>query len=88
MRNKASRIPVFNWDPSKLSQLPTDQLIALQADVCRQHANAQRSDGQLMEQGCETIYLYDKAGRRKLNSITWAIRYQQDEHRRLHLLKT
>ncbi|ELY2561850.1 hypothetical protein AUN00_08805 [Cronobacter sakazakii] len=64
-----SRIRNFGWNRLKLVTLSYDQLSQLEDQVKKEHA---ASDG---------IHMYDKAGRDKLDAISWAVYNKQKQER-------
>lgn len=60
-----SRIPNFGWNRLKLATLTYEQINALEEQVKQEHA-------------ChEGIHLFDKAGRDKLDALSWAVYNKQ-----------
>ncbi|EOD8411248.1 hypothetical protein QL189_08985 [Cronobacter turicensis] len=64
-----SRIRNFGWNRLKLATLSYDQLSQLEEQVKKEHAVI---DG---------IHMYDKAGRDKLDAISWAVYNKQKKER-------
>ncbi len=64
-----SRIRNFGWNRLKLATLSYEQLSQLEDQVKKEHAS---SDG---------IHMYDKAGRDKLDAISWAVYNKQKQER-------
>lgn len=60
-----SRIPNFGWNRLKLATLTYEQINALEEQVKQDHAC---KDG---------IHMYDKAGRDKLDALSWAVYNKQ-----------
>lgn len=60
-----TRIPNFGWNRLKLANLSYEDLSALEEKVKLEHSC---KDG---------IYMYDKAGRNKLNALSWAVYNKQ-----------
>lgn len=67
MRDKLPRN--FGWDRHKLATLTYEELEILEADVKENHC---RRDG---------IYIYDAAGRKKLDALSWAVYYKNKSDR-------
>lgn len=65
-----SRIPNFGWNRLKLATLSYEQISQLEKQVMEEHAC---SDG---------IYMYDKAGRDKLDALSWAVFNKQKADRK------
>ncbi|USR61606.1 hypothetical protein NFJ01_04250 [Lelliottia amnigena] len=61
------RIPNFGWNRLKLATLTYEQINALEEQVKQDHAC---SDG---------IHMYDKAGRDKLDALSWAVYNKQKQ---------
>lgn len=59
------RIPNFGWNRLKLATLTYEQINALEEQVKQDHAC---KDG---------IHMYDKAGRDKLDALSWAVYNKQ-----------
>lgn len=64
-----SRIRNFGWNRLKLATLSYEQLSELEEQVKHEHAS---SDG---------IHMYDKAGRDKLDALSWAVYNKQKKER-------
>lgn len=64
-----SRIRNFGWNRLKLATLSYEQLSELEEQVKQEHAS---SDG---------IHMYDKAGRDKLDALSWAVYNKQKKER-------
>ena len=64
-----SRIKNFGWNRMKLATLTYEQLAELEEQVKEEHACR---DG---------IHLVDKAGRAKLDAISWAVFTKQKQER-------
>jgi len=64
-----SRTRNFGWNRLKLATLTYEQLSELEAKVKSEHAC---SDG---------IHMYDKAGRDKLDALSWAVYNKQKQER-------
>lgn len=80
---KPARMKNYSWDAVKLSDAYSmDELNALRQQVEREHANPLDAHGSPLEHGRSTIYLYDKAGRKKLAAITWAVTYKLQDKKR------
>ncbi len=62
-----TRIRNFGWNRLKLATLSYDEISALEEQVKRKHAC---SDG---------IHMYDKAGRDKLDALSWAVYNKQKQ---------
>jgi len=70
----------YGWDPVKLSDAYSIQdLILLRQRVEQEHANPKGPDGHAIENGRPTIYLYDKAGRKKLDRLAYAITFKMKD---------
>lgn len=70
----------YGFDPVKLSDAYTvEQLVQLHREVQERHANPKDAYGHHVENGRQTIYIYDKAGRRKLEQIGWALYHKRNE---------
>lgn len=65
-----TRIHNFGWNRLKLATLSYEDLNALEALVKEEHAC---SDG---------IHMYDKAGRDKLDALSWAVYNKQKQELR------
>ncbi|EME1406257.1 hypothetical protein VXK53_003589 [Klebsiella pneumoniae] len=64
-----NRIPSFGWNRLKLATLTYEQLAQLEEQVKAEHA-------------CKNgIHLFDKAGQRKLDALTWAVYNKQKAER-------
>lgn len=62
-----SRIPNFGWNRLKLATLTYQQINALEEQVKLDHA-------------CKNgIHMYDKAGRDKLDALSWAVYNKQKQ---------
>lgn len=61
-----NRIRNFGWNRLKLATLSYDELNALEEQVKHEHAC---KDG---------IHMYDKAGRDKLDALSWAVYNKQN----------
>ena len=67
MRDKLPRN--FGWDRHKLATLTYEELERLEADVKENHE-------------CRNgIYIYDAAGRKKLDALSWAVYYKNKADR-------
>ncbi|MEX7116909.1 hypothetical protein AB2C39_37255, partial [Pseudomonas aeruginosa] len=44
-----------------------------------EHKNPLDAKGHPLEGGLPTIHIFNKAGRKKLEAISWAFRYKRDE---------
>lgn len=64
-----TRIRNFGWNRLKLATLSYEQLAELEAQVKQEHAY---KDG---------IHMYDKAGRSKLDALSWAVYNKQKKER-------
>ncbi len=64
-----TRIRNFGWNRLKLATLSYEQLAELEAQVKQEHAC---KDG---------INMYDKAGRNKLDALSWAVYNKQKKER-------
>ena len=64
-----TRIRNFGWNRLKLSTLSYEQIAELEAQVKAEHAC---NDG---------IHMYDKAGRDKLDALSWAVYNKQKQER-------
>ncbi|MEB7711793.1 hypothetical protein NGC32_03530 [Kluyvera cryocrescens] len=64
-----NRIPNFGWNRLKLSTLTYEQINELEEQVKRDHAC---KDG---------IHMFDKAGRNKLDALSWAVYNKQKQER-------
>ena len=64
-----TRIRNFGWNRLKLSTLSYEQIAELEAQVKAEHAC---NDG---------IHMYDKAGRDKLDALSWAVYNKQKKER-------
>lgn len=64
-----TRIRNFGWNRLKLSTLMYEQIAELEAQVKAEHAC---NDG---------IHMYDKAGRDKLDALSWAVYNKQKQER-------
>lgn len=62
-----SRISNFGWNRLKLATLSFEQLNELEEQVKKEHAC---KDG---------IHMYDKAGRNKLDALSWAVYNKQKQ---------
>jgi hypothetical protein len=70
----------YGWNSVKLSQNCTPlELRELREHVIATHTNPRTTSGRPLENGRPTIHLYDKAGRKKLDALAWAIAYQHQE---------
>ncbi len=64
-----NRIPSFGWNRLKLATLTYEQLAQLEEQVKAEHA-------------CKNgIHLFDKAGQRKLDALSWAVYNKQKAER-------
>jgi len=64
-----TRIRNFGWNRIKLATLSYEQIAELEAQVKAEHAC---NDG---------IHMYDKAGRDKLDALSWAVYIKQKQER-------
>lgn len=64
-----NRIPNFGWNRLKLATLTYEQINELEEQVKREHAC---KDG---------IHMFDKAGRNKLDALSWAVYNKQKQER-------
>ncbi|EMH0680406.1 hypothetical protein V5887_000339 [Klebsiella aerogenes] len=65
----SDRIPNFCWNRLKLATLTYEQISQLEAQVKE-------------EQACKNgIHLFDKAGQRKLDALSWAVYNKQKAER-------
>lgn len=65
----SNRIPNFGWNRLKLATLTYEQLAELEEQVKADHA-------------CKNgINLFDKAGQRKLDALSWAVYNKQKAER-------
>ncbi|KZR10466.1 hypothetical protein [Klebsiella aerogenes] len=65
----SDRIPNFSWNRLKLATLTYEQISQLEAQVKEEHA-------------CKNgIHLFDKAGQRKLDALSWAVYNKQKAER-------
>ena len=65
----SNRIPNFGWNRLKLATLTYEQLAQLEEQVKADHA-------------CQNgIHLFDKAGQRKLDALSWAVYNKQKAER-------
>lgn len=64
-----NRIPNFGWNRLKLATLTYEQINELEEQVKREHAC---KDG---------IHMFDKAGRDKLDALSWAVYNKQKQER-------
>ena len=62
-----NRIPNFGWNRLKLATLTYEQLNELEEQVKQEHACS------------EGIHMYDKAGRDKLDALSWAVYHKQKQ---------
>ncbi len=60
----------FGWDRLKLATLTYEELEVLERDVKTNH---EHQDG---------IYMYDAAGRKKLEALSWAVYYKNKNDRK------
>ncbi len=68
-RQMSNRIPNFGWNRLKLAKLTYAQLAQLEEQVKAEHA-------------CKNgIHLFDKAGQRKLDALSWAVYNKQKAER-------
>lgn len=68
-RQMSNRIPNFGWNRLKLATLTYEQLAQLEEQVKAEHA-------------CKNgIHLFDKAGQRKLDALSWAVYNKQKAER-------
>lgn len=67
---KPAKLKNFGWNRHKLATLTYEELEALEADVKENHAH----------QG--GIYIYDTAGRKKLDALSWAVYYKNKRDRK------
>ena len=74
--DEPAKIRNFSWDAVKLASLSNDDLNTLRQQVYEKHANPRNERGAYTENGAESIYLYDREGRRKLDALAWASTYQ------------
>jgi len=65
-----SQIKNFGWNRLKLATLSYEQIAELESQVKQDHAC---SDG---------IHMYDKAGRDKLDALSWAVFNKQKQERK------
>ncbi|EAM6792409.1 hypothetical protein E0G74_01450 [Salmonella enterica] len=66
-------VTVHGWKAWRLTCYTFEQLNQLQTEVELEHINPRNERGCYVEDGQETIHLYDKRGRRKLDAISWAV---------------
>lgn len=74
------RMKNYGWDRVKLADaysLP--DLEKLRQQVMAEHANPKDEGGHPLENGQSTIHMYDKAGRKKLENLSWAVTYKLRE---------
>ncbi|MGE6282515.1 hypothetical protein [Raoultella planticola] len=65
----SNRIPNFGWNRLKLATLTYEQLAQLEEQVKAEHS-------------CKNgIHLFDKAGRHKLDALSWAVYNKQKAER-------
>lgn len=68
----------YNWNPVELSKhLTMDELVALQNKV----QDDPKSKNPAHDDHRQSIWLYTKAARKKLDAIGWAITYKLQEAR-------
>lgn len=77
----APKIRNFGWDAVKLSDLSFDELRTLREQVEAEHANPRDENGRYLENGRQSLYLYDKKGRHKLDKLAWAVTYKLKEQK-------
>lgn len=65
-----TRVRNFGWNRLRLATLSYEQIAELEAQVKAEHAC---NDG---------IHMYDKAGRDKLDALSWAVYNKQKQERR------
>lgn len=74
------RMKNYGWDAVKLSDAYSfDELNALRKQVEVEHANPFTPEGRYTEKGQPSIHVYDKAGRKKLEKLAWAVTYKLQE---------
>lgn len=70
----SNRIPNFGWNRLKLATLTYEQLAQLEEQVKAEHS-------------CKNgIHLFDKAGQRKLDALSWAVYNKQKAQQRIAAL--
>ena len=70
------KIRNFGWDSVKLADLTYEQLDTLRKQVEAEHVNPKDSEGRYVENGKQTIYVYDAKGRKKLDALSWAVTHK------------
>jgi len=69
----------YGWDAVKLANAYSmEELNTMREHIEAQHANP-KIEGRYFENGHPTLYLYDQKGRKKLESLSWAIHYKLKE---------
>lgn len=68
---------VYGWKPYLLAVYSFEQLEALMRLVEVEHINPTNARGCYVENGQETIHIYDVKGRKKLDALTWAVYHKQ-----------
>lgn len=67
----------YGWKPHLMAQnLTPAQLEALMIQVETEHANPRDERGTYTENGAPSLFLLDAKGRKKLDSVTWAMYHQ------------
>lgn len=70
----------YGWDSVKLSHAYSiDELVNLRKQVEEEHANPRNDEGRYLENGQPSLYLFDKAGRKKLDKVNMAIYHKMKE---------
>lgn len=70
------KIKTFGWSPTRLADLPMEDLLELQRRVDAEHANPRDENGIYHENGRPTLHLLDKKGMWKADKLSWAITYK------------
>lgn len=63
----------YSWKAILLAQHSMEVLRAMEQEVMAEHYNPKNERGVHVENGQETIFMYDAAGRRKLDALSWAV---------------
>ncbi|MFK1073445.1 hypothetical protein ACIUWV_26680 [Pseudomonas aeruginosa] len=73
------KLQCYGWDAVRLSGCSIEHLQQLREFVELEHKNPLDAEGHPLEGGLPTIHIFNKAGRKKLEAISWAFRYKRDE---------
>jgi hypothetical protein len=75
-------VKVYEWRAHLLAHYSYEQLDVLRRLVEAEHINPRNARGCYEENGQETIHLYDRRGRKKLDALSWAVYHKQKAEKR------